>query len=315
MHRLIKGYPTFVSFTTLASSSGTIETLKRRSAVLYSSSQRSISNDALKLDKRQVQRFEEKFKKASPEDRTKENFLAAAALFRNAHGRRSVGYLEYIATALRYLEEYGLQKDLDVYKALLNCFPKGVLVPTTRFQKMFMHHPHQQACCVTILDQMEWFGCYPDKEVHDIVNALLDAKAQYTNKYLDAREVDNDNLKDAELARLALKMMCRDSGTVFSYVKTPSSEFDFGSFLKIRVYFVDGPSRVYVTDKSVSYVVFSSSSTQTEDEEFIDQRDVYEYSNLRQRLFDEGQEANTNIHQQSDQTILAMAVLEENTQG
>ena len=75
----------------------------------------------------------------------------------------------------------------------------------------------------------------PDKEFHDMAVAIFGKwnyatkkvnrmlywmpKMRNTNKYLDWRKVDNQNLKAAELARIALQMICRDAGTVFSYVK------------------------------------------------------------------------------------------------
>ena len=88
-----------------------------------------------------------------------------------------------------------------------------------------------------LLDQMEWHMCQPDKEVHDIiVNIFGDwnfstrkikrmlywmPKLKHTNHYLDRRDVEGKALNAMELARLALKTMCRDSGTQFTYLKVP----------------------------------------------------------------------------------------------
>lgn len=44
-------------------------------------------------------------------------------------------------------------------------------------------------------------------------------KLRYTNKYLDRRDVENKKLDDTQLARIALKMMCRDPGTSLTYLK------------------------------------------------------------------------------------------------
>lgn len=44
-------------------------------------------------------------------------------------------------------------------------------------------------------------------------------KIKHTNPYLDRRHVENKDLSDVELARIALKMICRDAGTTFSYFK------------------------------------------------------------------------------------------------
>lgn len=44
------------------------------------------------------------------------------------------GHVEFINSALKYMKEYGLQKDLDIYKSLLNIFPKGPMIPKNIFQ-------------------------------------------------------------------------------------------------------------------------------------------------------------------------------------
>lgn len=50
------------------------------------------------------------------------------------------GHVEFINSALKYLEEYGLHKDLDTYKAILNVFPKGAMIPRNTFQVGDFHH-------------------------------------------------------------------------------------------------------------------------------------------------------------------------------
>lgn len=82
---------------------------------------------------------------------------------------------------------------------------------------------------------------------------------------------------------------------------------------KNTLFYVDGPFFVYGGEKKIEYCVFSTKSKHNTDEIFIDQRSMYNYENLHNDLFDIGEKFN--IHQQVDQTILAMAVLEENTQN
>lgn len=50
------------------------------------------------------------------------------------------GHVEFINSALKYLKEYGLHKDLDTYKAILNVFPKGAMIPRNTFQVGDFHH-------------------------------------------------------------------------------------------------------------------------------------------------------------------------------
>ena len=47
---------------------------------------------------------------------------------------RTRGHVEFLNTALKYLKEYNIHKDLQTYKNLLNVFPKGPLIPTNQFQ-------------------------------------------------------------------------------------------------------------------------------------------------------------------------------------
>lgn len=59
-------------------------------------------------------------------------------------------------------------------------------------------------------------------------------KLRYTNKYLDRRDIENKKLDDAQLAKIALKMMCRDPGTSYTYVKVRYFYF----FVIFDVYFL-----------------------------------------------------------------------------
>jgi len=54
--------------------------------------------------------------------------------FANTRGKSGRGHVEFIYAAMKHLKEYGLHKDVDVYKALLNVFPKGPLIPTNAVQ-------------------------------------------------------------------------------------------------------------------------------------------------------------------------------------
>lgn len=89
------------------------------------------------------------------------------------------------------MKDFGVHKDLDVYKALLQVFPEGKMVPANQWQvciylyfkyaeflstfafpkhfsskdevhlqRLFIHYPQQQFCCVRLLDEMEWHGSF-----------------------------------------------------------------------------------------------------------------------------------------------------------
>lgn len=150
-------------------------------------------------------------------------------------------------------------------------------------------------------------------------------KLKHTNKYLDRRWVENKNLTDIQLAKLALKMMCRDAGTKILFSKAQSDGswiLSAQSALQKRIIsklshgttcYVDGPFRVYVTDQQIQYLVFSAPPTHSNDEEWIDQRAVHDYSDLHAKIFDENVNADATMHHQSDSCLLSVAVLQQNT--
>jgi signaling intermediate in Toll pathway protein len=303
------------------------------------------------LPSNQFNHIDEQFKRIPKEDRNKATFNNAVAMFQ--HNRmRATGHVEFLNVAVKYLKEFNLHKDLDTYKNLLNVFPKGPLIPTNVFQKMFQHFPLQQHCCVNILDTMEWHGVHPDKEIHDIVaNAFGEwnfatrkikrmlywmPKLRYTNKYLDRRDVENKKLDDTQLARIALKMMCRDPGTSLTYLKVNQENTEDGDstvswivsaqsplqrklisqLRETPILYVDGPNLVYVMEKRVKYFILSGPPEEKDFNDFIEKRDIYDVTNIRKKFFELHDDFNElNVHQQADQTILGLAVFEHESEA
>lgn len=86
--------------------------------------------------------------------KTKETYLEVIKMFEGQDTRRR-GHVEFIYAALSRMSEFGVQKDLEVYKALVDVLPKGKFIPSNIFQAEFMHYPKQQQCAVDLLEQME----------------------------------------------------------------------------------------------------------------------------------------------------------------
>lgn len=84
----------------------------------------------------------------------KSAYLQVIKMFEGRDIRRR-GHVEFIYAALGRMKEFGVQKDLEVYKALVDVLPKGKFIPTNIFQAEFMHYPKQQQCAVDLLEQME----------------------------------------------------------------------------------------------------------------------------------------------------------------
>lgn len=86
--------------------------------------------------------------------KNKETYLEVIKMF-EGHDIRRRGHVEFIYASLARMKEFGVEKDLEVYKALVDVLPKGKFIPTNIFQAEFMHYPKQQQCAVDLLEQME----------------------------------------------------------------------------------------------------------------------------------------------------------------
>ena len=64
-------------------------------------------------------------------------------------------HVDFIYAALKYMVEFGVQKDLQAYKQIMDVFPKGKFIPSNLIQAEFMHYPKQQECALNLLEQME----------------------------------------------------------------------------------------------------------------------------------------------------------------
>jgi evolutionarily conserved signaling intermediate in Toll pathway len=64
-------------------------------------------------------------------------------------------HVEFIYAALKNMEEYGVIRDLEIYRKLIDVMPKGKFIPTNMFQVEFQHYPKQQQCIIDLLHQME----------------------------------------------------------------------------------------------------------------------------------------------------------------
>lgn len=87
-------------------------------------------------------------------DKNKSTYLTMVDIFldRDVHRRNHV---EFINAALKNMESFGVHRDIEVYKALMNVMPKEKFIPRNIFQTEFMHYPKQQQCIIDLLEQME----------------------------------------------------------------------------------------------------------------------------------------------------------------
>lgn len=89
--------------------------------------------------------------------KNRETFINMLHMFvdRDKHRRHHV---EFIYQALKQMKEFGVERDIEVYKEIMHVFPKGKMIPTNMFQAEFFHYPKHQDCAIFLLDQMEYNG-------------------------------------------------------------------------------------------------------------------------------------------------------------
>lgn len=92
-------------------------------------------------------------------EKNRDSFLSMVNVFveRDKHRRHHV---EFIYAALKHMKEFGVERDLEVYRAILDIMPKGKMISTNMFQSEFMHYPKHQDCGIFLLDQMEYNGLW-----------------------------------------------------------------------------------------------------------------------------------------------------------
>ncbi|CEF70223.1 Evolutionarily conserved signaling intermediate in Toll pathway, mitochondrial [Strongyloides ratti] len=136
----------------------------------------------------ELEHLDEQFKSIPKEDRSKITFHAVLATFRK-NNLNLRGSVEFITTALKHMKDFNLHKDLDTYKALLDSFPKGPLIPQTKAQKIFLHFPQHQNCCIKVLDEMKW----------NALAVLEDNSRESAMAWMKHLQEDNSNLEKATI--------------------------------------------------------------------------------------------------------------------
>ncbi|XP_040270945.1 evolutionarily conserved signaling intermediate in Toll pathway, mitochondrial [Bufo bufo] len=123
--------------------------------------------------------FEDSFTQGQ---RDKASFIQVLDLFCGRDVRRR-GHVEMIEAALRWMPQFGVEKDLEVYNKLLDVFPKEVFVPQNFIQTMFLHYPRQQECAIRVLDQMEFYGVTPNRHTYFLLVQTFGKLSHPVKKY------------------------------------------------------------------------------------------------------------------------------------
>jgi len=94
----------------------------------------------------------------------------------NFHELRKIkrfGYTEFINAALPAMKDFGVEKDLESYKALMRVFPPGSCVPISKLATAFFPYFFEQRAAVDILTQMHENHVMPDKEMESIIISIF----------------------------------------------------------------------------------------------------------------------------------------------
>ncbi|XP_062557224.1 evolutionarily conserved signaling intermediate in Toll pathway, mitochondrial [Armigeres subalbatus] len=220
---------------------------------------------------------------------------------RSVHRRNHV---EFIYAALKHMEEFGVHKDLEVYKTLINVMPKGKFIPTNIFQAEFMHYPRQQQVIIDLLEQMEDNGVIPDYEMESMLVNVFGKKGHPVRKYwrmmywmpkfknLSPWPVPNPVPDESlELAKLAVERMCSvdllSQITQFSTEDVPdaldhtwivsgqsSEQQNLLSQHQQKPVFIEGPFVIWLRNRSINYFLLKSESNPPAPKDDEDQDDV-----------------------------------------
>jgi len=269
----------------------------------------------------------------------KPSFLEMIKIFEDKDVHRR-NHVEFIYAALKNMEEYGLQKDLEVYKALINVMPKGKFIPQNMIQAEFQHYPKQQQCMIDLLDQMEDNGVIPDYEMEDMLINIFGRRGHPVRKFwrmmywmpkfknLSPWIVPNPPPNDAfDLAMLAVERMCsvdlqskinvyRTSDVESSIDDTwivsgqsPEQKELLNKHKKEFAVYIEGPFLIWLRNKSINYFILRGDSPECKDQ---DDDDIDDVSNIGVPFFGFGQPKRSklalkkSVHEQEDGIIYAV---------
>lgn len=87
------------------------------------------------------------------QEKNKQTYLDMLRIYKMEKYRS--GHVEFINNAIKHLDEFGVNEDLETYKRLIQVLPAGKFVPQNYLQSEFMHYPKHQQCIIDLLQKME----------------------------------------------------------------------------------------------------------------------------------------------------------------
>ncbi|XP_012524475.1 evolutionarily conserved signaling intermediate in Toll pathway, mitochondrial [Monomorium pharaonis] len=269
---------------------------------------------------------------ANSENKEKKAYLDILREYKNNNEARR-GHVEFIQVALKYMDDFGVNRDLAVYKALLDVLPKGKFVPRNAYQTMFMHYPKQQYVAVDLLGKMEHNCVMPDLEMQEMLLNIFGQHGLPLKKFwrmmywmpkfanLNPWPCSRPAPKDPRvLARLAMsKISSVDVQTKITEFETKDVEDAIEDTWIVSAMsgqqeellrkecpdtpiFVEGPYTVWVADQCIDYFILRGTPKERRPRENVD-----DVSNIKIPFWDKKEiiPAPT-VHEQDDGTYFAM---------
>ncbi|KAG5676583.1 hypothetical protein PVAND_006406 [Polypedilum vanderplanki] len=284
------------------------------------------------------------------EDKNKGSYLEMIDIFINKDVHRR-NHVEFIYAALKNMKDFGVIRDLEVYKKLIDVMPKGKFIPTNLFQVEFQHYPKQQQCIIDLLDQMEDNGVIPDYEMEDQLINIFGRRGHPVRKFwrmmywmpkfknLSPWIVPNPPPNDEyELAKLAVERMCSvdlQSKISTFYTSDVESSIDdtwivsgqspiqqelLAKHNREKGLYIQGPFKIWLRYKCINYYLLRSDSPENF-VEFNDQIEIDDVSDIDVPIFSLGQvkpKSNKlaimrSVHEQKDGTVYAICCIGQHT--
>ncbi|XP_015595452.1 evolutionarily conserved signaling intermediate in Toll pathway, mitochondrial isoform X2 [Cephus cinctus] len=248
------------------------------------------------------------------------------------------GHVEFIYSAMKYMEEFGVHRDLEAYKKLIDVLPKGKFIPTNVFQVEFLHYPKQQQCAVDLLEQMEDNSVIPDREMETMLINIFGKSAIPLRKYwrmmywmprfknLNPYKFSEEIFSNAiELAKQAIKKISEvdpereiivyetekvpdsvDKTWIVSSISPTQKELLKKHPVNTAVY-VEGPFKVWMRNVTVDYFILRADPVPKTDKP-ISEYDADDVTNIKIPFWEEPKVPGflSSVHEQEDGTILAV---------
>ncbi|XP_072762930.1 evolutionarily conserved signaling intermediate in Toll pathway, mitochondrial [Anoplolepis gracilipes] len=270
---------------------------------------------------------------ANAERKEKEAYLDILRQYKSNNDFRR-GHVEFIQVALKYMDDFNVNRDLAVYKVLLDVLPKGKFIPNNFFQTMVMHYPKQQYVAIDLLCKMEKNCVIPDVEMQDMLLNIFGKHGAPLKKFwrmmywmpkfanLNPWPCPRPAPKDPRvLARLAMsKISSVDVQTMIVEFETKDIQdaiedtwiVSAMSSTQERLLqtqspsnpiFVEGPYTVWVADECIDYFILRGENRKMKKE----YEDIDDVSNIRIPFWDKKEiiPAPT-VHEQDDGIYFAM---------